>query len=337
MTKEAWYYKKKQNNEVQCFLCPHHCVISEGASGKCNVRKNEKGKLITGAYGKLAAIHRDPIEKKPLYHFYPGHQLLSIGTYGCNFHCSFCQNCDISQAKFEQTYSLKDFSVEEVVNAADAPENMGVAYTYNEPAIFYEFMFDTAEAIRNKGLKNVMVSNGFISREPLEKLLPFMDAFNIDLKAFTNEFYMNYAEGRLNPVLRTCEYIRSYGKHLEITFLVIPGLNDAESTFKEMLQWIRTNLGSDTVLHISRYFPAYKLQVEPTPTRTILRFAELAMDYLEFVYIGNMHSADGNNTYCPSCNHLVINRHRYKTDLSKLDNEGKCVFCGKQIIKYLKN
>ena len=331
---EAKFYNITDNGKVQCTLCPHNCVLTEGKSGICRVRTAKNGKLITENYGKISGYHFDPIEKKPLYHFYPGKDILSIGSVGCNLHCRFCQNHEIAQTGVHNYGYLRELSGGAIVNAALRQENnIGIAYTYNEPLVFYEFMRDTALNAKQNGLKNVMVTNGFINPEPLQSLLSFIDAFSVDLKAFTDEFYKKITSSRLNPVMKTLKSIKKSGKLLEVTNLIIPTLNDNEQKFKEMVLWIKNELGKDTVLHISRYYPMYQMNIEATPSKTLLKLFDIASDHLNFVYIGNLPTVKGQNTYCPDCGKQVIERSGYYTKITGLDNKGVCTHCGKKVIK----
>jgi len=329
----AQFFESAGNGKVRCLLCPHECLIAEGKTGICKARKNQNGKLRTLVYNKVAALHSDPIEKKPLYHFYPGKMILSIGEAGCNFNCPFCQNHHISQASPEDynnfSYINPDLLAEQ---ASKIPGNIGVAYTYNEPVIFYEFMSDCAVAVKNSGLKNVVVSNGFINPEPLKRLLPFIDAFNIDLKAFSENFYQKQAGGKLQPVLETLKTIVKSGKHLEVTNLVIPGLNDDSEEFKSMVKWIKTELGSDVPLHLSRYFPAYHADYPPTPLSILENLFLLASEYLNFVYIGNIGETDYSATICPSCKKTIIKRNRYDIWITSLQEKINCGYCGRKIV-----
>jgi len=326
--KPALFYEELDDQKVQCHLCPHECILAEGKLGTCGVRRNRDGILYSEVYERPAAIHYDPIEKKPLYHFKPGSIILSIGTIGCNLKCSFCQNCDISQANVDTYRWSKNYSVSNIVEMASTQrENIGVSYTYNEPTIYYEYMFDIATRIKEKGLYNTMVSNGYINPDPLKKLLSVMDACNIDLKAFTNDFYKKHTKSSLQPVLESLKLIRKSQKHLEITNLVIPGLNDDRETFRKMINWITTELGENTVLHLSRYFPHHKLHVHSTPVSTLKEFYNTAREKLNFVYLGNVIASDGQNTYCPGCNNLLINRAGYHTSVTGLTREGKCNKC----------
>lgn len=274
-------------NQIRCDICPHNCALKPGQTGICGVRTNIDGQLHVPE--NLSAIAVDPIEKKPLYHFFPGKKILSIGGYGCNLHCKFCQNYNISQEVPSSPNPGAHHTPDEIVRMAQqTPNNIGVAYTYNEPTVFYEFMLETAELVHRVGMRNVMVSNGFINQKPLENLLPHIDAFNIDLKAFSDEFYKKLTGARLQPVLQTLKTIKQASRHLEVTFLVIPGLNDDETQAQQMFQWIATNLGPDTPLHISRYFPMYKLQVPATPIKTLNTLQAIALKYLKYCYLGNV-------------------------------------------------
>ncbi len=334
---EAAYYIKKEDLKVHCQLCPDNCVIANGKRGACKVRKNIEGTLIAENYGLVSAIHTDPIEKKPLYHFYPGKPVLSLGTAGCNLHCLFCQNFDISQSTVDELtlYSLSPG--EAVEKALQIPDNIGIAYTYNEPIIWYEYVRDTAVLVHNKGLKNIMVTNGYINPAPLEELLPLIDAFSVDLKAFTETFYRKITKSKLHPVLEALKIIRSHKKHLEITNLVIPGLNDNERDFEQMTDWVSEELGTDTVFHISRYFPAWKLTNPPTPVKTLKRFYDIAAKKLDYVYLGNVSPYEtGQDTVCPECGKTVIKRTGYHTEITGLDSNGNCRYCGHHILDYIK-
>ena len=334
---EAQYYTKLEANKVQCTLCPHNCVLKEGQSGICKVRVYHKGELITENYGKISGYHFDPIEKKPLYHFYPGKDILSIGSVGCNLYCRFCQNHEIAQTGVHNYPYLKELSPGAIVNAALRQENsIGIAYTYNEPLVFYEFMRDVALDAKQNGLKNVMVTNGFINPEPLKSLVKFIDAFSVDLKAFTNDFYKKITSSKLNPVLESLKNIKKSGKFLEITNLVIPTLNDDKKKFEDMVIWISEELGKDTVLHISRYHPMYKMKIESTAPDTLFSLFEIANKYLDFVYLGNLHSVKGQNTYCPGCKKMVIERSGYYTKTTGVDELGNCKYCKTKVIEHFR-
>lgn len=322
----------ENGEKVRCLLCPHECLIAEGRTGICRVRKNVNHRLFSLAYGEVAAIHSDPVEKKPLYHFYPGSQILSFGTYGCNLHCTFCQNHHLSQPAdhtFPQTATISPDQL--VRKAVQISGNTGLAYTYNEPSVFFEFMIHTAEKAMDAGLKNVVVSNGYINPDPLRELLPFIDAFNVDLKSFSNDFYRTMTGGSLKPVLDSLKTIVKAGRHLEITFLVIPSLNDSPDEFRLMTDWICHELGNEIPLHLSRYFPSYKLFLPPTPPATVLKFAEIAGEKLDYVYAGNMGDNDFSSTYCPHCRSELIHRSYYEVQLTALTPEGTCSKCGTSV------
>jgi pyruvate formate lyase activating enzyme len=331
--KEALYYSLLDNNKVRCELCPHNCVIADGNTGICNVRKNMAGKLISTVYGRPVSIHSDPVEKKPLYHYYPGHQVLSIGTPGCNLKCKFCQNFEISQISSANVEHIKEIPLEEIIELANLKQrNIGLAYTYNEPVVYFEYMLDLAKLIKNRGMKNIMVSNGYINPDPLKKLLEVIDAFNIDLKAFNNDFYRTYTKSSLEPVLETISTIAKSDKHMELTFLAIPGLNDDLEEFEKMTDWIVENCCKRTVLHISRYFPKYKFSIPPTPSKTLEHLFVIAKKKLDFVYLGNVQDSDGKDTICPGCGKTVISRNGYNTTIDGLNPAGKCKNCDEVIL-----
>ena len=326
----ASWFETESNNTVKCLLCPHYCKIKAGNSGICRVRLNDNGTLIAASYGKVSALHLDPIEKKPLYHFFPGSKILSVGSIGCNLDCAYCQNHDISQADFGTYQVAETYSPAQIVTEAlRYPQNIGIAYTYNEPAIWFEYILDSAMAAHTAGLKNVMVTNGFINEGPLSELLPFIDAFSVDLKGFNESFYRKISAGTLAPVLNCLKQIRQAGKHLEIVNLVVPQLNDNEAEFEAMIQWIAAELGENTILHLSRYFPRYRLGIEPTPLYTLDKLTEIAREKLKFVYLGNIHS-EYSDTHCPVCANLLVTRQGYTVSCPGLRNDGKCKFCGYQ-------
>jgi len=283
--KEALYYKKLNNDFVQCLLCPKLCKIKEGKSGFCGVRENIGNKLFSNIYSRVSSQGMDPIEKKPLYHFYPGSLILSLGTIGCNFACPFCQNWQISQ---EHNVPTQNMSPSEAVEKALERSSVGIAYTYSEPMIWYEYVMDTAKLAKEKGLKNVLVTNGYINEKPLKELLPFIDAMNIDLKAFDEKFYKEICKGDLGTVLKTIK-IASTSCHIEITNLVIPGFNDTTKHFENLVNWIKENIGADIPLHFSRYFPHYKMKTSSaTPIETLEQAYEIAKRKLRYVYLGNI-------------------------------------------------
>ncbi len=328
---EALHYIKLENQWVKCELCPHECKLKPGGTGLCNTRVNDNGTLRVKNYGVIASSGLDPIEKKPLYHYHPGKKIFSIGGYGCNLHCLFCQNHEISQYVPDDIGSFRTFEPQDIVTKASIlPENIGIAYTYTEPTVFFELMLATAQRAREQNLKNVMVSNGFIYSKPLLELLTVIDAFNVDLKSFTDSFYKKITGGRLIHVLENLKAIKKNGKHLEITFLVIPDLNDSASEASAMFKWIAQELGNDTPIHINRYYPAYRLSNPPTPPKKLFELYELATEQLKFVYIGNLHGAESRvtNTHCPSCNSILIERQGYNISFKMLNSAGYCKVCG---------
>ena len=328
---EARYYKQEEGQAVRCVLCPHECLLKPGQTGICRVRTNVDGVLKSNTYGKVCSLHLDPIEKKPLYHYFPGSNILSVGTLGCNLHCRFCQNWEISQTGVKDYPYLKEYSPEMIVDLAAAEgENLGIAYTYNEPTVWFEFMQDIARLADTRGLRNVMVSNAYIKPAPLEDLITSIHAFSIDLKAFTNRFYKDLTSASLLPVLESLKIIRDSGRHLEITNLLIPDENDDEKDFRRMMEWIMKELGKETVLHISRFFPTYKLIRNATPESLLQKFYNIAGEYLDYVYLGNVSSDKGRDTVCSGCGHLLIRRSGYHTSLAGLNGKD-CGHCGETI------
>jgi len=328
----ASHYRFIDKDRIQCRLCPHFCVLKEGERGICMARVHKEGKLLTESYGILSAISVDPIEKKPLYHFLPGTSIFSIGSFGCNLSCTFCQNCDISQveAGIYSRYAPRDPEII-VEEALRQQGNIGLAYTYNEPGINFEYMLECAAYVRERQLKNVMVTNGFINPEPLNELIPVTDAFNVDLKSFRDEFYRKITGGRLKPVLRTIEKIAGSDSHLELTFLIIPGLNDSEPEWEGMISWISDHCGPDIVLHVSRYFPHYKLNHPATPIHTLEQFVHLAREKIRYVYPGNTHNQMDSSTYCPECGTRLIDRSGYRSRVTGIDPGGHCTRCQTEI------
>jgi pyruvate formate lyase activating enzyme len=337
--KEALYYESKGKNKVQCLLCPHNCVIAPGKVGLCQVRRNEEGTLFSLNYNRVSSINLDPIEKKPLYNFYPGSYILSLGSLGCNLSCSFCQNANISQLPGEEidryfntmTQTITPEQVVEMAAKYKSRGNIGVAYTYNEPSIWYEFILDTAKMIRKQGLINVLVTNGYLETDPLEKILPYIDAVNVDLKSMDDDFYKNLCGGRLNPVLNYLEIAREK-VFIEVTNLVVTGENDSDENLQALVDWIADNLGRDTPLHLSRYRPEFKLNSPSTPVETLYKAYEMARKKLNYVYVGNIWGGGAwENTHCPKCNSVVINRTGYHLNELRLKEGNICVVCGNRI------
>lgn len=319
-------------NSITCNICPHNCRIKPGNTGICGVRKNTGEEIELLTYGIISGIALDPVEKKPLYHFYPGKYILSIGSFGCNMRCDFCQNYHISQNTALD--EGRRMSVDEIVREAiNSPGNKGIAFTYNEPVIWYEFVMDVASGIIDAGLKTVMVTNGYATPESLNGFLKLIDAFNVDLKAFNGDFYKRYTGSDIDPVKNALKKIRKAEKHLEITTLIIPGLNDNTDDFKEQVKWISEELGKDVPLHLSRYYPMYRRNTPATSETTLRKIFEIASSTLDYVYLGNIISDEGSSTYCPNCRNTVTTRHRYGIiEMNAVD--GKCRACGFPVFKY---
>lgn len=334
MKKGALLYKLFSENKVQCGACNHRCIIDDGKKGICGVRKNEGGKLYTLVYGKAIAENVDPIEKKPLFHFMPGTTSLSIATVGCNFKCLHCQNADISQASKERAFEDSDLILgknlppEKVVEDAINEGCPGISYTYTEPTIFVEYAFDTMKLAREKELKNIWVSNGYMTKETLDLVGPYLDAINVDLKGFTEKFYTEVCGARLEPVLENLKDIKKRGIWLEITTLLIPTKNDSPEELKAAAEFIKDNLGAETPWHLSRFFPAYKIiDLLPTEVETIRKAVEIGKSAgLKYVYSGNIPGDTFEDTYCPKCHEKMINRVGYLVD--RFDDNGKCSACG---------
>ncbi len=323
----------KYDTYIECRLCPHLCKIAPGKRGICGARQNTGERIDLITYGVISGCASDPVEKKPLYHFLPGYNILSTGSYGCNMRCDFCQNWNISQnssGMYRRNTDPESLSEK----ALSTENNIGIAFTYNEPVIWFEFVRDTAIKVREAGLFTVMVSNGYVNRDPLNEMLDFTDAFNIDLKAFNDEFYRKLSGAELEPVKEALRAISRAGKHLEITTLIIPGKNDSDEEMKLQSEWIAGELGEETPLHLSRYFPMYRRDDPATSTETLKRLYETASARLRYVYLGNTHGNSGQNTLCSKCGALVSLRSGFNTQHVNLSEEGNCRRCGNLIYKY---
>jgi len=305
--KEAAHYSPIDAQKVECRLCPHRCKIAPGHHGICLTRKNIDGTLYASNYCRPASTAVDPIEKKPLFHFYPGSAIFSTGPYGCTLKCGFCQNYELSQKALEPD----EISVKELLEMVIQSSSIGIAYTYSEPTIWFETIMELGPLVRARGLKNVMVTNGYIETAPLQELLQVVDAMNIDIKSMEQGFYQRICKGSLAEVLRTCETVKKAGCHVEITNLLIPGENDSPDETRRLADFIASALGKETPLHFSRYFPRYKMDHSATPSSTLTRAWEIARAQLEYVYIGNNLIDDKMNTFCPQCNTLLISRQGY--------------------------
>lgn len=327
--KECLYYKKLKENNVQCQLCPRFCVIKEGLRGNCGVRANKNGILYSLVYGKPVSARADPIEKKPLFHFLPGTKSYSIGTAGCNLHCLYCQNWEISQCRPEEAQSL-NLTPEQIVKNARKENCKSIAFTYTEPTVFYEYMLDIAKLAKKEGIKTILVNNGYINEGPLKELCKYISAANIDLKAFTDKFYKDICSGSLKPVLNSLKILKKKKVWLEITNLIISGKNDNMEEIEKMCRWVRKELGKETPLHFSRAFPMYKLlNIDITPEKTLLNAKNIADKYLDYVYIGNIKTIKGDDSYCPKCKELAIERDGYLILQNNLI-KGKCK-CGEKV------
>jgi len=307
--KEAMFYDQLDGKKVKCHLCAHNCIVQKGKVGVCRVRKNLDGKLYSLIYGKASSVSADPVEKKPLYHFFPGSSVLSFGTVGCNFKCQYCQNWRISQVPPDD-FSFRNLgTAEQILSQVRRYTCSGVAFTYNEPTIWYEFAYDICKAVKKKDYYTIFVSNGYINAEPLRTLAPYLDAMNIDLKSIKDELYRKMSKARLQPVLDTLVLARELGIHIEITCLVVPDFNDDPDQIKEFAEWIVTNLGSDVPIHLTRYHPDYQYNTPPTPLATLIRSYEIAKKAgIEYVYLGNIMRTDYENTRCPKCSTWLVKR-----------------------------
>jgi pyruvate formate lyase activating enzyme len=331
--KEALLYQKLEGNKVQCNLCVHRCVISSEMKGICKVRENCSGILYTKVYGQTIARNIDPIEKKPLYHFYPGSKTYSIATPGCNFRCRFCQNWDISQVVDEEILeSGQKITPEQIVVKAKQAECQSIAYTYTEPTVFFEYSYDTARLAHEAGLNNIYVTNGYMITEMLEMINSYLDAVNVDLKAFRDETYRRIIGAHLQPVLDSLKKIKQLDIWLEVTSLIIPGINDDPHEIRDMASFVATELGVDVPWHISRFFPAYKMKEIPvTPVKTMQMAKEIGLEAgLHHVYLGNIADNEYMNTTCPQCGQLLIERTNFGVMKNNI-KDNRCPNCGMEI------
>jgi pyruvate formate lyase activating enzyme len=331
MRKQAKFWKSIDNKNVQCQLCPHNCKINENKRGICGVRENRSGVLYSLIYGLCSSVHEDPIEKKPLYHFYPSSTVLSLGSVGCNFNCDHCQNHEISRAKPEDIH-LREISPDLAVELAKKHGCRGIAWTYNEPSIWHEYSYDTAKLAKKNKLYTVYVSNGYINEEPLKEISSYLDAINIDVKAFNDNFYKKICKAGLEPVINICELAKNFGIHVEITYLVIPEKNDSVLEIEKFCTWVVEKLGKDTPLHFSRFHPDYKMNnVQPTPLEALIRIYDQAKNLgILYPYIGNVPHGEYEATKCPSCGNIIIERYGFASNIVGL-NDGKCNVCNRII------
>jgi pyruvate formate lyase activating enzyme len=330
--KEAKWYQKLSDERVRCDLCNHHCVIDDSKRGICGVRENNNGILYSLVYGKIIASHVDPIEKKPLFHFYPGSYSLSIATVGCNFKCTHCQNADISQMPSENNRIMgQEVSPEDIIRSAKQNDCASISYTYTEPTIFMEYAVDVAKIAKEKGLKNVYVTNGYMTEDVLNDVYPYMDAANVDLKGFTEEHYHKICGARLKPVLDSIKLMKKLGVWVEITTLLIPTVNDSDDELRKLAEFI-FSVGPETPWHVSRFHPTYKMtDIPPTPVSSVVKARQIGLDVgLRYVYTGNIPGDNGESTFCYNCGKTLIQRHGYNIGKIQIKNS-KCAFCGTDI------
>jgi pyruvate formate lyase activating enzyme len=337
-SKEALYYKQLKNKVVQCQLCPRFCTLKPEETGNCGARKNISGKLISLTYNHPCSIAIDPIEKKPFYHFLPGEKSLSIATVGCNLHCLNCQNSDISQCSAEEfnqsRKNQKEITPEQVIETAKKEKIKIISYTYTEPTIFYEYMLDIAKLAKKAKIKNVIVSNGYINPKPLRELCKYIDAANIDLKSISDDFYKKICQASVKPVLETLKILKEEKVWIEITNLIIPELNDSEKDINQLISWIKTNIGTDTPLHFSAFFPTYKLiKSKPTDSEILKKARETAIKQgMKYVYLGNIRDNYGETTICPNqkCKKQLIKREGFyilDNKIKSVKSKGICPNC----------
>ncbi len=322
---EARYWRVLDSGKIECLLCPAACKLADRQTGICFGRQNRDGKLVATNYGEIVSMALDPIEKKPLYHFHPGSQILSIGPNGCNLRCDNCQNWQISQ----EHQPTRQVSPEQLVRAAQDADSMGIAYTYSEPLIWFEYIYDAATISRELGLKTVLVTNGYINEEPFRELAPLIDAMNIDVKSLNPRFYRDVCKGSLADVLRTVEIAASSGIFVEITNLVITGLNDSDADLQALVDWL-ARLDRRIPLHFSRYFPQHKMDRSMTPSVRLQRAYDIARAQLDYVYVGNIDLPGTNDTVCPQCGNLLITRSGYRARIVGM-TDSHCSRCQRKV------
>jgi len=333
---EARLYEKLADKLVRCKVCPHRCTLKPGQYSICGMRKNVDGKMVFLAYGEISSIGIDPVLKKPLNLFWPNHLTYSIASAGCSFRCPWCQNYTISQTtieEFKKLYPVRSMSPEEVVAEAKEYGCMSISYTYNEPFIWYEYVLDTAKEAKRQGLMNIAVTNGYITIDALEELVKYLDAANVDWKAFNEETYRKYMKAHLEPVIQATEEMKRKGVHIEITYLVVPMVNDNLEEIRKMCRYIVEHLGPETPLHFSRFYPHYKfIHVPPTPVEFLERAYEVAREEgLLYVYVGNVPGHPYENTYCPECGECLIEVFGFRITRWRVTKDNRCPECGARI------
>ncbi|MEA1984046.1 MAG: AmmeMemoRadiSam system radical SAM enzyme [Euryarchaeota archaeon] len=332
MLKEAMLYEKLDDDKVRCGVCYRRCTIAPGKRGFCRVRENRDGVLYSLIYNTVSSEAVDPIEKKPLFHFYPGSHAYSLGTIGCNFRCKYCQNWTISQVGLDEAVSV-EITPERAVERAVASGSRCFAWTYNEPTIWYEYSYDCARLAKEAGLATAYVTNGSITPEALRHISPYLDAFRVDIKAFTEDFYKEVASARLAPVLESAKLARELGMHVEVINLIIPTKNDSPDELRQLVQWVRDNLGKDTPVHFTRFHPFYHMQDLPsTPVKTLEQAHDIAKEEgVRYVYIGNVPGHQYENTFCPACGELLVRRGVFDVQEYNITPDNKCKYCGESI------
>ncbi len=328
---EAVFYETMEDGRLHCLLCPHSCLIAEGKAGLCGTRENHNGQLFARNYSQISSLSMDPVEKKPLYHYFPGHDILSVGTLGCNLHCRFCQNHPISQYyRHHNDTTTQQISPAELSKIVEDHQSFGVAYTYSEPIVWYEYVMDCSRLMHSRGIKNVLVTNGFIQPTPLRELLPTIDAMNIDLKAFTDQNYRALG-GIKENILETIRICHQAGVHIELTTLVVTGFNDKLSELEALFKWV-AELDPSIPLHLSRYHPSFQYTAPSTSAELMVSLVEKAREYLSYVYLGNMPGSQ--DSICPECGTTLISREYYHTHILALKPTDKgvcCTHCGKTV------
>lgn len=327
--REALFYEEfpdeYEHHTIRCTLCPHFCVLKPGQAGLCKVRNNDHGVMYSLNYGRIASISMDPIEKKPLYHFHPGQQILSVGSWGCNFRCPWCQNWEIAQEK----PTTQNVYADRLIDIAINRESDGIAFTYNEPLVWFEFILDSTRMANANGLYNVLVTNGFVNEEPFQLLLQTVNAMNIDLKGFDPKWHKKRCGGDVEVVKQNILRAHQEDVHIEITTLIIPGENDDERTLRQQFEWL-ASISQDIPLHLSRYYPAYQFQKPATDASLMLNLHKIAREYLHHVYLGNLPDQEFSHTRCVSCSHLLISRVGYEIQMTGVNERGDCTQCGKK-------
>jgi len=330
--KEAMLYQELSDKRVRCDLCSHRCVIADSKRGICGVRENKDGTLYSLVYGKIVATHVDPIEKKPLFNFHPGTRAFSVATVGCNFKCAHCQNAEISQMPAEHNRIIgQEISPEKIVKAAEKNDCKSIAYTYTEPTIFMEYAYDTAMLASKRGIKNVFVTNGYMTEKALRTIHPYLDAANVDLKGFTEEHYQKICAARLKPVLDTLKLMKELDIWVEVTTLIIPTINDSDEVLRNIAEFI-LSLGVETPWHVSRFHPTYKmLDLPPTSVQSVIRARQIGLEVgLRYVYSGNIPGDEGEHTYCYNCGKVLIPRYGYQLEEIRIE-DSRCKYCGAAI------